>query len=76
MTPWDTPVRAVAGAGKAHGEQAVHDAPLRAEAHALEAAFGPGGAPPMIGLYTRGEIGRLSGARGDRNHAVVVAALA
>ena len=49
---------------------------LRAEGHALEAAFGPGGAPPMIGLYTRGEIGRLRGARGDRNHAVVVAALA
>ncbi|HEV2752311.1 MAG TPA: FIST N-terminal domain-containing protein, partial [Solirubrobacteraceae bacterium] len=49
---------------------------LRAEARALDAAFGPDGAPPMIGLYTRGEIGRLRGARGDRNHAVVVAALA
>ena len=32
--------------------------------------------PPMAGVYTRGEIGRLRGAKGDRNHAVVVVAFA
>ena len=89
MTWGDTAADAVAGSGQAHGEHAARDAvaqalvglggsarALRAEAHALDAAFGPGGAPPTIDLYTRGEIGRLRGARGDRNHAVVVAALA
>lgn len=49
-------------------------AALGAEVDALTGAFG---APPpaLAGLYTRGEIGRVRGARGDRNHAVVVAAL-
>ena len=32
--------------------------------------------PPLAGLYTRGEVGRVRGAKGDRNHAVVVAAFA
>ena len=31
---------------------------------------------PCTGLYTRGEVGRTRGAKGDRNHAVVVVALA
>jgi len=31
-------------------------------------------APPTIGLYTHGEIARLRGAKGDRNHAVVTVA--
>ena len=31
--------------------------------------------PPMAGLYTHGEIGRIRGAKGDRNHAVVVVAI-
>jgi hypothetical protein len=30
-------------------------------------------APQLAGLYTRGEIGRVRGAKGDRNHAIVVA---
>jgi hypothetical protein len=30
--------------------------------------------PPLAGLYTHGEIGRVRGAKGDRNHAVVVVA--
>ena len=30
------------------------------------------GQPPVLGVYTRGEIGRTRGAKGDRNHAVVV----
>ena len=50
-------------------------AALNAEVGALAGAFGPQ-PPPLAGLYTRGEIGRVRGARGDRNHAVVVAALA
>ncbi len=32
--------------------------------------------PPLAGLYTRGEVGRVRGAKGDRNHAVVVAVFA
>jgi hypothetical protein len=31
-------------------------------------------APSLAGAYTRGEIGRARGAKGDRNHSVVVAA--
>jgi hypothetical protein len=30
--------------------------------------------PPAIGLYTNGEVARLRGAKGDRNHAVVTVA--
>jgi hypothetical protein len=48
---------------------------LDAEAAALRASFGPN-PPPLAGLYTRGEVGRVRGAKGDRNHAVVVAAFA
>lgn len=46
---------------------------LTAEVHALVSSFG-GDAPQIAGLYTRGEVGRVRGAKGDRNHAVVVAA--
>ena len=46
---------------------------LTAEVRALVSSFG-GGAPQIAGLYTRGEVGRVRGAKGDRNHAVVVAA--
>jgi hypothetical protein len=38
----------------------------------LEALGEP--APSLAGAYTRGEIGRARGAKGDRNHSVVVAA--
>ncbi len=30
--------------------------------------------PPVVGLYTHGEVARLRGAKGDRNHAVVTVA--
>ena len=40
------------------------------EAAALVGAFGT--PPPLAGLYTRGEVGRRLGAKGDLNHAVVV----
>jgi hypothetical protein len=46
---------------------------LTEEVDALQAALGPG--PTVGGLYTRGEVGRCRGAKGDRNHAVVVVAL-
>ena len=41
---------------------------------ALREAFGH--LPSMAGLYTRGEVRRVRGAKGDRNHAVVVVAFA
>ena len=43
------------------------------ELEALTAAFGEP-APCIAGAFTRGEIGRVRGAKGDRNHSVVVAA--
>ena len=43
------------------------------ELEALVAAFGEP-APALAGVFTRGEIGRARGAKGDRNHSVVVAA--
>jgi hypothetical protein len=43
------------------------------ELEAFAAAFGEP-APSLAGAYTRGEIGRVRGAKGDRNHSVVVAA--
>jgi hypothetical protein len=43
------------------------------ELEAVAAAFGDP-APSLAGACTRGEIGRLRGAKGDRNHSVVIAA--
>jgi hypothetical protein len=43
------------------------------ELEAVSAAFGDP-APSLAGACTRGEIGRVRGAKGDRNHSVVVAA--
>jgi hypothetical protein len=50
---------------------AVHQESLEREAGALIKSLGEE-PPPMTGLYTHGEIGRVRGAKGDRNHAVVV----
>ena len=44
------------------------------ETRTLRAAFGEDA--PLAGLYTRGEVGRVRGAKGDRNHAIVVVAFA
>ena len=44
------------------------------ELEALVAAFGSP-SPSLAGVCTRGEIGRARGAKGDRNHSVVVVAL-
>ena len=42
------------------------------EADAVVSAFDD--VPTMTGLYTRGEVARTRGAKGDRNHAIVVVA--
>ena len=56
------------------GRQAPFPASLaQRELEALIAAFGEE-PPSLAGVYTRGEIGRARGARGDLNHSVVVAA--
>lgn len=47
---------------------------LAEEAAMLASAFGD--VPALTGLYTRGEVGRTQGAKGDRNHAVVVVGFA
>jgi hypothetical protein len=60
-------------AGRKHA-LAVHGETLERESHALIASLGDP-PPPVAGLYTRGEIGRVRGAKGDRNHAVVVVAI-
>jgi hypothetical protein len=53
---------------------AVHGETLEREATALIRSLGDE-TPPLAGLYTHGEIGRVRGAKGDRNHAVVVVAI-
>jgi hypothetical protein len=53
---------------------AVHGEPLEREAAALIRSLGET-PPPLAGIYTHGEIGRVRGAKGDRNHAVVVVAI-
>ena len=45
------------------------------EVEAIAAALGDP-TPPVVGLYTHGEVARLRGAKGDRNHAVVTVAFA
>jgi hypothetical protein len=50
---------------------AVHGEDLDREAGTLIRSLGDT-PPPFAGLYTHGEIGRVRGAKGDRNHAVVV----
>jgi hypothetical protein len=52
---------------------AVHGEDLDREAGTLIRSLGDT-PPPLAGLYTHGEIGRVRGAKGDRNHAVVVVA--
>jgi hypothetical protein len=61
------------------GRKHVLGSGLEAEAAGVLDGLGEaagGTAPPTAGVYTRGEIGRLRGAKGDRNHAVVVVAFA
>jgi hypothetical protein len=55
-------------------KRAVADS-LALEVDGIMAAFGDE-PPPMAGLFSHGEVFRLRGAKGDRNHAVVVATFA
>ncbi len=55
-------------------KRAVADS-LKLEVEGIIAGFG-GDPPPLAGTFSHGEIYRLRGAKGDRNHAVVVAAFA
>jgi hypothetical protein len=48
---------------------------LEREVRTLAGSFGEH-VPPFAGLYTHGEVGRIRGAKGDRNHALVVVAFA
>jgi hypothetical protein len=52
--------------------RALHEG-IPEEVEAITSALGEP-TPPVIGLYTHGEVARLRGARGDRNHAVVTVA--
>lgn len=56
------------------GRKGAIGSALGLEHSALISAFGE--APPLAGAFTYGEIARSRGAKGDRNHAVVVATLA
>jgi hypothetical protein len=56
------------------GRRAAAGDALASEVEALVASFGSP-TPPLAGLYTYGEVGRVRGAKGDRNHALVVVAL-
>jgi hypothetical protein len=56
------------------GRRAAAGDALPSEVEAIVASFGSP-PPPIAGLYTYGEVGRVRGAKGDRNHALVVVAL-
>src|SRR4051794_3628708 len=84
VSAWDAVVAAVTGLEGAPPQAAlifdcagrkralaVHGETLEREATALIRSLGEE-PPPLAGLYTHGEIGRVRGAKGDRNHAVVV----
>ena len=55
------------------GRKRALDDELEVEIDAVRSASGY--APAIAGGYTHGEIGRLRGAKGDRNHALVVVAV-
>jgi hypothetical protein len=55
------------------GRRAAAGDALPSEVEAIVASFGSP-PPPLAGLYTYGEVGRVRGAKGDRNHALVVVA--
>lgn len=57
------------------GRKAAAAGSITHEVSALLAAFGPR-RPPLAGLFTHGEVARIRGAKGDRNHAIVALTLA
>jgi hypothetical protein len=54
-------------------KRAVRNTVARREVEAITAALS-GRRPALAGVYTRGEIARIRGAKGDRNHTIVVVA--
>lgn len=66
-----TPARAALVFDCAGRRRALREG-LPQEVEAIREAAGPG--LPLAGLYTSGEVARLHGAKGDRNHAVVTVA--
>ena len=73
LAPLDrAPARAALVFDCAGRKRALGDS-LSDEVAAIVASFGAN-PPRLAGLYTHGEIGRLRGAKGDRNHAIVVVA--
>ena len=85
---WDAVCEALAGLGDAPARAAlVFDCAgrkralinlggsLEREVQTLASSFGDN-VPPLAGLYTHGEVGRVRGAKGDRNHALVVVTFA
>lgn len=70
----DSPARAALVFDCAGRKRAAADS-LSHEVSGILNAF-PGDRPPLAGLFTHGEIARIRGAKGDRNHALVVVALA
>jgi hypothetical protein len=57
------------------GRKAAAAGSITHEVSALLRAFGPR-RPPLAGLFTHGEVARIRGAKGDRNHAIVALTLA
>ena len=57
------------------GRKSAAGAATTDEVSALLDAFG-GHRPPLAGLFTHGEIARVRGAKGDRNHAIVALTIA
>lgn len=57
------------------GRKRAAGAEVGSEVAALLGAFGPP-RPPLAGLFTHGEVARTRGAKGDRNHAIVVVTFA
>lgn len=70
----EAPARAALVFDCAGRKRAAADS-LSHEVSGILSAF-PGTRPPLAGLFTHGEIARIRGAKGDRNHALVVVALA
>ena len=69
----EAPARAALVFDCAGRKRAAADS-LSHEVSAILGAF-PGNLPPLAGLFTHGEVARIRGAKGDRNHALVVVAL-
>ena len=73
LSPLEAPCEAAIVFDCAARSAWLHGQLAEREVEALVSAFGSP-SPSLVGVCTRGEIGRARGAKGDRNHSVVVAA--